>query len=491
MPRLTSELSRSFSEFLIIPGRTTRASDIKNVSLRSRITQDMEIPLPFLSASMQSVTGHELAIALAQQGGLGVIPCSLPIEQQVDEVMKVKRFRAGFVYNVISVSPHDMISKLLEIERLHGYSTFPVADNGRLVGLISEKRYHPESDRNKNISELMIGRDKLVVGKEGMTLDEANEMVVKTGVGALPIVDDNDNLKSVVFYNDIKKQYHYPDAFIDRDKRLMVAGAVSTHPDDMERAEQLVKAGVNFLAIDASDAFSDYAEEAMNNYKRFKVPIIAGNIVDREAFDFLANLGADCIKIGQGSGSICTTRRVKSSGRGQATAVMECARERDRFFSKTGKYIPICSDGGISATGDMSIAFALGADLIMMGKYFAGFTESPTPLMERSFRVLSEDSDGLSEVTAYVKPYWGEGSARAKSMKRYGHTDPRSFFTEGIEGFVLHKGSISKHLPTDIYAVKGAIAGAGCKNLREFYDKVKLEIQTGGSQREGETHVLK
>ncbi len=491
MARFTSEVSRSFSEFLIIPGRTTRASDISKVSLRSRITDGIEIPLPFLSAAMQSVTGHELAIALAQHGGLGVLPYSLPVEEQSEEVRKVKRFRAGFVYNAMTVSPNDRINKLLEIGKLHGYSTFPVTDDGRLVGLITDKRYHPDKDIHKEIRERMIPADRLLVGRDGITLGEANEMMIGAGIGALPIVDDRMNLKSVVFYDDLKKQHFYPEAFIDRDKRLRVAGAVSTHPEDVTRAEHLVKAGADFLCIDSSDAHSDYTEEAMENYKRFRVPIIAGNIVDREGFDFLASLGADCVKIGQGSGSTCITRRVKSSGRGQATAVAEIARARDRFFSKTGKFVPICSDGGITSTGDMAIAFALGADLIMMGKFFAGFTESPMPLTERRFRISSEDSSDLSEVSAYVKPYWGEGSARAKSMRRYNHADSRTFFAEGIEGFVLHKGSISKHLPTDIYAVKGAIAGAGCSNLREFYHKAKLEIQTGGSQAEGETHLLK
>lgn len=491
MARFTSEVSRSFSEYLIIPGRTTRASDMSRVSMRSRITDKIEIPLPFLSAAMQSVTGHELAISLAQHGGMGVMPYSLPVEEQAEEVRKVKRFRSGFVYNVMTVSPSDRINKLLEIGKLHGYSTFPVTEEGRLVGLITDKRYHPDKDIHKELRERMIPADRLIVGKDGITLGEANEMMIGAGIGALPIVDDNMNLKSVVFYDDLKKQHFYPDAFIDRDRRLMVAGAVSTHPEDMERAEQLVKAGADFLCIDSSDAHSDYTEEAMENYKRFRVPIIAGNIVDREGFEFLAKLGADCVKIGQGSGSICITRRVKSSGRGQATAVAEIAKARDRFFSRTGKYIPICSDGGITSTGDMAIAFALGADLIMMGKFFAGFTESPMPLTERRFRISSEEGSELSEVSAYVKPYWGEGSARAKSLKRYNHSDSRTFFAEGIEGFVLHKGSISKHLPTDTYAVRGAIAGAGCSNIQEFYQKAKLEVQTGGSQTEGETHLLK
>jgi IMP dehydrogenase len=489
MAKFTDAVSRTFTEYLILPGLTTRKASIDKVSLRSRITGNIEIPLPFLSAAMQAVTGHELAIELAKLGGLGVLPSSVPIEDQAAMVSRVKRYRSGFVYNAITVSPEDRISALLDMERKHGYSTFPVVDQGKLVGLITEKRYHPEKDRNLPIKERMIPLGKLIVGRDGITLDEANDMVIKSGIGALPIIGQDDRLKSVVFYKDLKEHTTHPDAFIDDEKRLMVAAAVSTHPEDMARAEALVKAGVDFLVVDSSDLFSDFAEEAINNYKSFRKPIIAGNIVHAEAFDFLANLGVDCVKIGQGSGSICTTRRVKSTGRGQATAVAQIAKARDRFFSKTGKYVPICSDGGISSTGNMAVAFALGADLLMMGKYFAGFTESPQPLTERPFKV-AEDSEEISRVNAFVKPYWGEASARAKNIRRYGHSDPRSFVIEGVEGFVLHKGKLSDQIPRDVFALKGSLSTAGASNLRELYENARLEIQTTSSHTEGGTSVI-
>jgi IMP dehydrogenase len=324
-----------------------------------------------------------------------------------------------------------------------------------------------------------------------MTLDQANDKVIESGIGALPIIDNERNLKSVVFFKDLKEHMTHPNAFVDNDKRLMVAGALSTHPEDMERAEILVKAGADFLVIDSSDLFSDFAEEAIEKYKTFRKPLIAGNIVHANAFEFLANLGVDCVKIGQGSGSICTTRRVKSIGRGQATAVMQIAKTRDRFFSKTGKYVPICSDGGISSTGDMAVAFALGADLLMMGKYFAGFTESPQPLTERPFKVVADGQDEISSVSAFVKPYWGEASARAKNIRRYGHSDPRSFVIEGVEGFVLHKGSLVSQVPRDILALKGSMSEAGSRPLREMYEKARLEIQTTSSHLEGGTSVIK
>lgn len=490
MVKITDKVSRTFTEYLILPGRTTRNASIDNVTLRSRITDNIEIPLPFLSASMQAVTGHELAIELAKQGGLGVLPGSLSKEEQARMVSRVKRYRSGFVYNAITISPDDRISSLLDIEKSHGYSTFPVTDQGRLVGLITEKRYHPEKDKGLRISDRMIPFDRLITGDEGMTLEEANDKVIESGIGALPVIDKDRQLKSVVFYKDIKEHTTHPNAFLDSNERLMVAAAVSTHPEDSARLEALVKADVDFIVIDSSDLYSDFAEEAIERCKKFKKPIIAGNIVHADAFDFLANLGADAVKIGQGSGSICTTRRVKSTGRGQATAVQEIAIARDRFLSKTGKYIPICSDGGISSSGDMAIAFALGADLIMMGKYFAGFTESPQPLAERPFRVM-DDSEEISSVSAFVKPYWGEASARAKNIRRYGHKDPRSFVIEGVEGFVLHKGRLSEQLPKDILALKGSMSASGSRTIREFYENARLEVQTTSSHMEGGTSVIK
>jgi IMP dehydrogenase len=336
----------------------------------------------------------------------------------------------------------------------------------------------------------MLPFDKLITGREGMGLDEANDMVIQSGIGVLPIIDKDRNLKSVVFYRDLKEHITFPDAFVDQGKRLMVAAALSTHPEDMERAEAVIRAGADFLCVDSSDLFSDFAQEALERYRQFRKPIIAGNIVTAEAFDFLAEAGADCVKIGQGSGSICTTRRVKSTGRGQATAVREIAKARDRFFSKTGKYIPICSDGGIVSTGDMSVALAMGADLLMMGKYFAGFTESPQPLTERPFQVVSDSTDEVRTVNAFVKPYWGEASPRAKNIRRYGHADPRSFVIEGVEGFVLHKGRLGAHLPNDILALKGSISTAGCRSLREFYEKSRLEMQTSSSHSEGGTRII-
>jgi IMP dehydrogenase len=499
MSEITGQMSRAFSEYVLIPRRTRKESKITDVSLKSRITHNIEIPLPFLSAAMSSVTGPELAIALALHGGLGTLPChNVSIETQIENLRKVKRYKSGFVHDVITIRPDDRIKKLVELEKQFGYSTFPVAveekEGKRLVGLITGKKYHPEKDLGKMVKERMMPLEGLIVGKEGISLDEANDLMTESGIGVLPIIDKKGYMKSVVFWKDFKRHLKYPNAFINpADKTLRVAGAVSTHLDeDMERAKKLAKNGADFLLIDSSDLFSDFGKEAMNAYKKLKVPIIAGNIVDRDGFNFLAELGADCIKVGHGSGSICTTRKVKSTGRGQATAVIECARARDEYFKRTGKYIPICSDGGIDTTGNMAVAFALGADLLMMGKFFAGFTESANPLISKKFKVIPEGpTSSIREVTVYVKEYWGEASERAKSFRRYGHEDPRTFIIEGDEGYVLHKGSIHKQLPKDFLAIRGALSSCGCRNLKEFYQRAKLELQSPESYREGGLNILK
>lgn len=498
MSHITNSISRTFSEYLIIPRKTTTQTKITDVSLRSRITDKIEIPLPFLSAAMQSVTDHQLAIELALRGGLGVLPCNnIPIEEQVEQLKKVKKYKAGFVHDVITVGPEDKIKKLIQLERKYGYSTFPVVKGSgqkkKLVGLITEKKYHPKEDLDKKVKERMITMDNLIIGEEGITLDEANKKMTQSGIGVLPIVDDNGYLKSVVFWTDFKQHLVYSHAFENpEDKTLKVAGAVSTHlGEDMERAKKLTENGADFLVIDSSDIYSEFGEDAVKEYKKLGVPIIAGNIVDEDGFNFLADLGADCVKIGQGSGSICTTRRVKSTGRGQATAVAECAQARDRYHKKTGKYIPICSDGGIDSTGDMAVALALGADTLMMGKYFAGFTESANPLLSKKFKVSTQKPQGSRQITVYVKEYWGEASARAKSFRRYGYEDPRSFVIEGDEGYVLHKGSLKDQLPEDIMAIKSAISASGCKNLKQFYQKSKLEVQSTKSFREGGLNILK
>ncbi len=489
--KFTSELSSTFREFILLPRRTQAQQGLQKVDLGTRITHDLRLNIPFMSAAMEAVSGDRLGISLAQHGGMAVIPAgNVSPQDQLDMVKAVKRFKAGFVERAISVSPDMPIQKVIDLERQHGYSTFPVVDRqGKLAGLITEKKYNPWTDAELLVQERMLPLEKLVVGRHGMSLGDANRLIFESGIGVLPIVDEEGTLRSVVFFSDIKRSHQYPDGVVDGQKRLRVAGAISTHPEDEERAKNLVEAGADILVVDASDGYSEFMTGTLQRLKKYGVPVVAGNVVDAEGFDYLVENGAEAIKVGIGSGSICTTRRVKAIGRGQATAVHQVALARDRHFKKTGRYIPVISDGGIESSGDMSVALALGADVLMMGKYFAGFEESPTASFMKRLPVLF--SGQMAEVEVTVKPYWGEASPRAKNVKRYQQDDPRSFVIEGEEGYVLYKGSLHKGLPRELMAIRGTLSSCGCATLSEFYEHVQVERQTLEAVREGGTSIFR
>ncbi len=493
MPTILKDISRSFSEYVILPGKIRRNTRIDDVNLNSKLTSSIDIPLPFLSAAMESVSGDRLAIALALHGGLAVLPCgNVSIERQVNYVKAVKRFKAGFQDQVITLKPEQKISEVVEIMNKHGYTKFPVVDDSRkLIGLLTKERFHPSRHLDQTVDSRMMILKELKYGYEGTTLTEANLMMAEHGINVLPIIDKQGILKSVVFRKDLDKRKEYPNSFIHNvDKRLMVGAAISTHPEDLERADELIEAGVDILFIDASIGHSEYQEDIIKEIKsRYKIPIYGGNVVDEEGFMFLAKLGVDGIKVGQGSGSICTTRRVTAHGQGQASTVMECAQARNKFYKKTRKYIPICSDGSIDGTGDMAVAFALGADTIMMGKYFAGFTESPTEVI-RSKTI----NDGNGVIRADVKPYWGEASLRGRNPERYGQDSQWRYVIEGEEGYVLHKSSIydrNNGLLRDIYTLRKAIYDSGCLSLQEFHKKAILKLQSMASFKEGSLNIAR
>lgn len=490
-PKITPDQSATFREFILLPRETRGEHALSSVSLAGRLADGLPLAIPFMSAAMESVSGSELAIALAQHGGLAVLPAGkVEVEDQVANVEAVKRFKSGFVEDALTVRPTTRLRELLETEARTGYSTFPVTDEeGHLLGLITEKKYHPKRDGDLTVAERMIPREKLSVGREGMSLSEANDKVFEMGLGVLCVVDAQDRLRSVVFFRDLKNAQRFPDATIDAQKRLRVAAAMSTHEEDLERARLCVKAGADALCIDASDGYSQFMRTTIERAKELGVPVVAGNVVDAAGFHYLAESGADAIKIGIGSGSICTTRRVKAIGRGQATAVRAVARARDAWAEKTGKYLPLISDGGLEGTGDMAVALAMGADILMMGKYFAGFAESPTTSFTKRLPVLF--SGQVSDVSVTVKPYWGEASARAKNVRRYQQDDPRTFVIEGEEGYVLFKGSLHDIMPRDLKAIKGTLSSCGCRNLEEFRRDVLLERQTIGSQQEGGTSIFR
>lgn len=489
--KISPTQSATFREYILLPRETRREHALTAVSLQTRLAEGLPLSIPFMSAAMESVSGSELAIALAQHGGISVIPAGkVEMDAQVEQIEEVKRFKSGFVEDVLTVRPTARISELLELEARTGYSTFPVTDeDGRLLGLITEKKYHPQKDLELTVAERMIPRDKLVVGEAGMSLSEANDRVFEMGIGVLCVLDKEEKLRSVVFFSDLKTAQRFPEASVDKHKRLRVAAAISTHDEDIERARLCVKAGADALVVDASDGYSEFMRKTIEKTKELGVPVVAGNVVDEPGFRFLAESGADAVKIGIGSGSICTTRRVKAIGRGQATAVRAVARARDQWAHDTGKYLPLISDGGLGGTGDMAVALALGADILMMGKYFAGFAESPTTSFTKRLPVLF--SGQVSDVAVTVKPYWGEASARAKNVRRYQQNDPRTFVIEGEEGYVLLKGSLHEVLPRDVKAIKGTLSSCGCADLGEFHEEVRLERQSVGSQQEGGTSIFR
>jgi IMP dehydrogenase len=490
-PKISTDQSATFREFILLPRETRTEHALPEVSLAGQLAEGLPLAIPFMSAAMESVTGSELAIALAQHGGLSVLPAGkVEVQEQIEQIEAVKRFKSGFVEDALTVRPTTRLGELLEMEARTGYSTFPVTDDeGHLLGLITEKKYHPKRDGDLAVAERMIPRSKLVVGSEGMSLSDANDKVFEMGLGVLCVVDEKDRLRSVVFFRDLKNAQRYPDASIDVSKRLRVAAAMSTHAEDLERASLCVKAGADALVIDASDGYSQFMRTTVERAKELGVPVVAGNVVDVDGFCFLAESGADAVKVGIGSGSICTTRRVKAIGRGQATAVRSVARARDAWAQRTGKYIPIISDGGLEGTGDMAVALALGADVLMMGKYFAGFAESPTTSFTKRLPVLF--SGQVSDVAVTAKPYWGEASARAKNVRRYQQDDPRTFVIEGEEGYVLFKGSLHEIMPRDLKAIKGTLSSCGCRDLEEFRRDARLERQSLGSQQEGGTSIFR
>jgi IMP dehydrogenase len=489
-PKISSLKSATFREFILLPRNTRPEHALNEVKLNTRLADNFPLTIPFMSAAMESVTGAALSIGLALHGGLGILPAGrVDLEDQVRMVEEVKAHWGGFHPQNTSVPPETTLRDVDALEERLRYSSFPVLDEaGRLLGVISSRDYDPRSDLDLKAVDKMRGLDDLVVYSAEDPRSKVIDAVLAFGHDRGYLVDSDGVLQGLVARKGVKDELRYRGASRDSLGRLRVGVAISTHPEDRERAEACVKAGADLISVDASDGYSDYMRDTVAYAKEFGVPVVAGNVVGRESFRYLAESGADAVKIGIGSGSICTTRRVKAIGRGQATAMREVAMARDEWAQQTQKYIPLISDGGLAGTGDMSVALAMGADVLMMGRYFAAYTESPTQAYEKKFWVSS--SGGTFQVAATVKPYWGEASARAKNVKRYQQNDPRTFVVEGEEGYVLLKGSLHEFLPKDLKAIKGTLSSCGCADLDEFRREVQLERQSVGSQEEGGTSIL-
>jgi len=483
------EVSRTFSEYLLIPSLTTKACTPENVKLNSPLVRfkkgeraSIELKIPFVSAIMQSVSDHNLAIALARNGGLSFIYGSQPIDDQAEMVRKVKKFKAGFVTSDSNLTPEHTLEDVIHLKEKTGHSTIGIttdgSSNGKLLGLVTSRDYRVDKDSyHKKVSEFMTPFSKLVIGKLGISLNDANDIIWDHKLNSLPIIDEKQNLQYFVFRKDYDDHKENPYELLDTNKKLLVGAGINTK-DYIERVEKLVNAGVDILCIDSSDGFSEWQKETIQYIKKNyegKVYVGAGNIVDKDGFLYLVESGADFIKVGIGGGSICITREQKGIGRGQATAIIEVAKARDEYFEKTGIYIPICSDGGIVHDYHMVLALAMGADFLMMGRYFARFDESPT----RKLKIGN----------TYVKEYWGEGSNRARNWQRYDLGSGENLkFEEGIDSYVPYAGKLKDNLDITIGKIKSTMCSCGSIAISELKEKSKITLVSSTSIIEGGAH---
>ncbi|MCI9465581.1 MAG: IMP dehydrogenase [Ruminiclostridium sp.] len=485
-----SEPSHTFSEYLLVPGFTAENCVPDNVSLETPLVRyrkgEEECPIrlniPLVSAIMQSVSDDTLAIALAKEGGLAFIYGSQSIESEAEMVRRVKSSKAGFVVSASNLTPDATLGDVLALKARNGFSTIAITEdatpNGKLLGLVTSRDYRvTRMTEDVPVREFMTPREKLITAPSSTTLKEANDIIWDNKLNALPVVDEEDHLLYFVFRKDYAEHKEHPLALQDADKRYLVGAGINSR-DYAQRVPALVEAGADVLCIDSSEGYSVWQKKTIDfireNYGD-RVKIGAGNVVDREGFRYLANAGADFVKVGIGGGSICITRETKGIGRGQATALIEVAAARDEYFKETGIYVPICSDGGIVFDFHMTLALAMGADFLMLGRYFARFDESPTPK--------------LMVNGVYVKEYWGEGSNRARNWQRYdlgGKSDLA--FEEGVDSYVVYAGSLHDNVEKSLYKVKSTMCNCGVITIPDLQRDAKLTLVSATSIVEGGYH---
>ncbi len=483
------EPSRTFSEYLLIPGYSSAECVPSAVDLKTPLVKykkgekpAISINIPMVSAIMQSVSDDRLAVALAQEGGLSFIYGSQSIEDQAEMVRKVKRYRAGFVVSDSNVSPEMTLADVLRLTEQTGHSTIAVTENGkpdgRLLGIVTNKDYRvSRMAPDLKVKEFMTKLENLVYASEETTLKEANDIIWERKINCLPLVNKNQELVYLVFRKDYDTHKQNENELIDASKRYMTGAGINTR-DYEERVPALVEAGADVLCIDSSEGFSQWQKITIDYIRKNygdDVKVGAGNVVDAEGFRFLADAGADFVKVGIGGGAICITREQKGIGRGQATALIEVARARDEYYKETGVYVPICSDGGIVHDYHVTLALAMGADFIMLGRYFARFDESPTK------RVNINGS--------YMKEYWGEGSARARNWQRYDMGGEKKLsFEEGVDSFVPYAGSLKDNVSLTLSKVRSTMCNCGALTIPELQKNAKITLVSSTSIVEGGAH---
>ena len=490
MAHFMTEPSRTFSEYLLIPGYTSEDCIPDRVSLRTPLTKyrkgfeepAISLNIPLVSAVMQSVSNDSLAIALAKEGGISFIFGSQSIENQAEMVRKVKNHKAGFVTSASNLTPEHTLADVLALKARNGFSTVAITEdgtaNGKLLGIVTSRDYRvSRMDPSDKVSSFMTPRAKLVTAPAETTLKEANDIIWEHKLNSLPIVDENDHLMHFVFRKDYASHKANPQELLDNKKRYLVGAGINTR-DYAQRIPALLEAGVDVLVIDSSEGYTCWQAKTIawvREHYGDTVKIGAGNVVDKDGFRFLAEAGADFVKVGIGGGSICITRETKGIGRGQATAVIDVAAARDEYFQETGIYVPICSDGGIVHDYHMTLALAMGADFLMLGRYFARFDESPTP------KVMVNG--------AYMKEYWGEGSNRARNWQRYdlgGST--KLTFEEGVDSYVTYAGPLHDNVEASLYKVKSTMCNCGVTTIPDLQRDAKLTLVSATSIIEGGAH---
>ena len=489
MAHYFDEPSHTFSEYLLIPGYTSPECIPANVSLRTPLVKfrrgeesEINLNIPMVSAIMQSVSGEDMAIALAREGGISFIYGSQSVEDEATMVARVKGYKAGFVVSDSNLKPTATLADVLDLVGEKGHSTIAITEdgtpNGILKGIVTGRDYRvSRMSTDLCVPEIMTPFERLITAPADTTLKTANDIIWEHKLNSLPIVDGEGHLLYLVFRKDYSQHKENPLEVLDAKKRYLVGAGINTL-DYEKRVPALVEAGADVLCIDSSEGYSCWQKQTID-FIRAKygdsVKVGAGNVVDRDGFLFLAEAGADFVKIGIGGGSICITREQKGIGRGQASAVIEVAAARDEYFEKTGVYIPICSDGGIVHDYHMTLALAMGADFLMLGRYFARFDESPT--------------SKLNVNGTYVKEYWGEGSNRARNWQRYdlGGKSKLSF-EEGVDSYVVYAGSLHDNVEKSLYKVKSTMCNCGVTNLADLRRDAKMTLVSATSIVEGGYH---
>lgn len=483
------EPSRTFSEFLLVPGYSSTNCVPTNVALKTPVTKfkkgqqpEISMNIPLVSAIMQAVSDDEMAIALAKEGGISFIFGSQSIESEAAMVARVKNHKAGFVLSDSNIRPNQTLQDVLDLKEKTGHSTVAVTEDGtstgKLLGIVTSRDYRiTRMQLTEKVADFMTPFEKLTTAHKTTTLKEANNIIWDHKLNALPLIDDDQHLAYIVFRKDYDSNKENTLELLDSSKRYVVGAGINTR-DYEERVPALVEAGADVLCIDSSEGHSEWQKITLDFIRKQygdRVKVGAGNIVDRDGFRFLAEAGADFIKVGVGGGSICITREQKGIGRGQATALIDVAKARDEYYEETGTYIPICSDGGIVYDYHMTLALAMGADFLMLGRYFSRFDESPT--------------NKVNVNGTYMKEYWGEGSNRARNWQRYDlGGDKKLSFEEGVDSYVPYAGSLKDNVNTSLSKVKSTMCNCGALSIPELQQKAKITLVSSTSIVEGGAH---